>query len=79
MRESSEVPLAEWTPFFEQFTVLHRGQDADVEEVGPSASRSVAVRLPLLRISADRVPAEAASIDVHTVRVRVGTMAGPPA
>ena len=45
---------------------MHRGQDADVEAVGPSTCRPVAVRLPLLRISADRLPGEAASVDVHT-------------
>ena len=66
MREASEVPIAEWTPFFEQFTVMHRGQDADVEAVGPSNCRPVAVRLPLLRVSADRSPGEAARIDVRT-------------
>jgi hypothetical protein len=66
MREASEVPIAEWTPFFEQFTVMHRGQEADVEAVGPSNCRPVAVRLPLLRISSDRLPGEAASIDVRT-------------
>jgi hypothetical protein len=66
MRESSEVPIAEWTPFFEQFTVLHRGQEADIEAIGPKACRPVAVRLPLIRIRSDRKPGEQASIDVST-------------
>jgi len=46
--------------------VLHRGEDVDVEAIGPTSCRPVAVRLPLLRISSERNPGEGSSIDVST-------------
>lgn len=65
MTGGTSIPTSEWSPFLERFTMEHCGQEVDVETVGPDMSRPIAVRLPLIRVSAERRPGEEGQIDLR--------------
>lgn len=54
-----EISESEWVSFFDQFSRLHQGQDADVEIADHNSNaRAPARNLPLLGITAERLPGQ---------------------
>jgi len=56
MQEVTTIPPAQWGSFLARFSVQHCGQEADIEHVDPDSSRSVAIRLPLIRVDSSGGP-----------------------
>jgi hypothetical protein len=52
MQGMTNIPREQWGRFLAEFSVEHAGQDADVEAIIGEQSRPIAIRLPLIRVSA---------------------------
>ena len=56
MQEVTTIPPSQWGSFLARFSAEHCGQEADIEHLDPQSSRTVAVRLPLIRVDSSGSP-----------------------
>jgi hypothetical protein len=56
MQEVTTIPPSQWGSFLARFSAQHCGQEADIEHVDPQSVRTVAVRLPLIRVESSGQP-----------------------